>query len=88
MNFLVYNDVEPLVIENKLPFNPLKDPALMEKLMERDDGVQFSHSLEEQIGGQLRAGLRLTDLFEDYNNEGALREYMPTYIATRAVKTV
>ena len=33
----------------------------MAQLSESDDGVQFSHTLEEQIGGQLAAGLILTD---------------------------
>jgi hypothetical protein len=52
-----------------------------------DDAYQFSHTYEEQVGGQLRAGFRLTDLFDDYNNAGALSKYnVPTYVATRAVK--
>lgn len=87
INFL-FNDYEKLVVENKLPFNPLKDPSLYEMLMTEDGGVQFSHSLEEQIGGQLKAGLCLTDLIDDYDRpgNGRLCEFTPTYIATRAVK--
>ncbi|MDR0916836.1 MAG: class I SAM-dependent methyltransferase [Oscillospiraceae bacterium] len=86
LNFLIEKDEEPLVIANKLPFNPLKNPEQLVLLAACDDGVQFSHSLEEQLGGQLKAGLRLTDLFEDYNDSGALAKYAPCYIATRAVK--
>lgn len=87
INFL-FDDYDELVVVNKLPFNPLKDPALYEKMMKDNEGVQFSHSLEEQIGGQLKAGLRLTDLFDDYDKPGKRRlsEFTPTYIATRAVK--
>ena len=88
INFL-FNDYNKLVVENKLPFNPLKDPALYEQSMKNNDGLQFSHTLEEQIGGQLRAGLRLTDLFEDYNRpyeNDRLHEFVPTFIATRSVK--
>ena len=71
----------------RLPFNPLKDPALMKEMEEGDFGVQFSHSLEEQLGGQLKAGLVLTDLYEDINREGFLAEMnIPSYIATRAIK--
>lgn len=36
--------------------------------------MQFSHTLEEQIGGQSEAGFVLTDLFEDYNGDGKLPE--------------
>ena len=55
--------------------------------MENDLGIQFSHTLDEQIGGQLKAGFMLTDLYEDTNGSGRLHEYhVPTYIATRAMK--
>ena len=59
----------------------------MKKCMETDSGVQFSHSLTEQIGGQLKAGFILTDLYEDTNGSGPLHELsIPTFLATRAVK--
>lgn len=54
------------------------------------EGVQFSHSMEEQLDGQLKAGFTLTDLYEDRDRKGgaAISEYMPQYMATRAVKMV
>jgi len=79
------SDKEPLLVVNKLPFNPLKDEALFRQSMHSNDGVQFSHTLEEQVGGQLRAGLVLTDLFED-SDPSILGQYCPLFIATRAVK--
>ncbi|MDR2103201.1 MAG: class I SAM-dependent methyltransferase [Treponema sp.] len=87
LNFM-FDDVtaSPLVVVNKLPFNPLRDPELYKKLDKANDGIQFSHSLEEQIGGQLKAGFILTDLYEDHDRTGLLREYAPQYIATRAIK--
>jgi len=55
--------------------------------MKNDWGIQFSHTLEEQLGGQLKAGFLLTDLYEDTNGEGRLHEFgVPSFIATRAVK--
>ena len=86
INFLFDGEEETTVV-NSLPFDPIADPELMKQLKNGDDGVQFSHSLEEQIGGQLEAGFRLTDLYEDTNGEGRLHEMnIPSYIATRAVK--
>lgn len=74
-------------IQNKLPFNPIKDKKLFEEGLKKNDGVQFSHTLEEQIGGQLRAGFMLTDVYEDTDGYGKLHEYnIPTFWATRAVK--
>jgi SAM-dependent methyltransferase len=85
----LFEDVckSPLVVKNKLPFNPLKDPELAKKQDSEKDGVQFSHTLEEQIGGQLKAGFTLLDLYEDGDKNCCLREYnIPQYIATRAIK--
>lgn len=80
-------DTEENRVQNFLPFNPLKNPEQMRQLEAEEDGVQFSHTLEEQIGGQLEAGFRLTDLYEDTNGYGNLHEHhIPTFWATRAVK--
>lgn len=61
-----------------------------EFLASQFEGIQFSHSMEEQLGGQLKAGFILTDLYEDRDREGgaAIREYCPQYMATRAIKPV
>ena len=86
INYLFAGDDETRVV-NRLPFNPLKDPAQRRQLEEADCGIQFSHTLDEQLGGRLRAGFRLTDLYEDSNGEGRLHELgIPCYVATRAVK--
>jgi hypothetical protein len=91
LDYLVEED-NPLLIVNKLPYNPLKDEVLYERCMKEvdndGDGFQFSHTIEEQIGGQLKAGLVLTDLYEDTDppETGVLGQYVPLYIATRAVK--
>jgi len=84
LNFLFDDDEKlPLIVSDKLPYNPLKNKEQYKKLEESDNGIQFSrHTLEEQIGGQLKAGFILKDLYEDYNNTGVLKEYAPTYFAT------
>jgi SAM-dependent methyltransferase len=87
INFLFDDDEQPpLIVTNKLPYNPLKDKIQYKKLEENDNGIQFSHTMEEQIGGQLKAGFILKDLYEDYNNSGLIKEYIATYIATFAMK--
>ncbi len=85
INYIV--DMEEKEIVWKMPFDPLTDEKAKQFLMDEDCGMQFSHTLEEQIGGQLKAGFTLTDLYEDTNGEGRLHELnIKTYIATRAVK--
>jgi ubiquinone/menaquinone biosynthesis C-methylase UbiE len=87
INYL-FDDIEnlPLVLTNKLPYNPLKNKELYKKIEKTNDGIQFSHTIEEQIGGQLKAGFILKDLYEDHDSVGLLKEYIPTFIATLAMK--
>ena len=81
------NDVPEIGKIYKMPFNPLKNPELYEEFSNPDDAYEFSHTIEEQIGGQLKAGFILTDLYEDVDTETFLSHYnFPEYIATRAVK--
>lgn len=85
INFIF--DEDESSVKYKLPFNPLKDPQLYEDSVKNDWGIQFSHTMEEQVGGQLEAGFRLTHLYEDTNGEGRLHEFnIPSFLATRAVK--
>lgn len=72
-------------ITGRLPFDPLKDPEQMESLMKDDCGVQFSHTIGEQIAGQIRAGFEILDVYDDTNESGFLREHgVPTFWATLA----
>ena len=85
VNYIV--DSEEKAIVNSLPFDPLANPQQMEQLRAEDAGVQFSHTLEEQIGGQLDAGFTLLELYEDFNGEGRLHDmHIPTFLAMRARK--
>ena len=85
VNYLVNED--ETVICNTMPFNPLINEDQREQLEADDCGMQFSHTAEEQLGGQLKAGFILTDIYGDTNGEGRLhRMGVETYYATRAVK--
>ena len=80
-------DEEENALKYALPFNPLKDPKLYEDSIKNNWGIQFSHTIQEQIGGQLKAGFILTDLYEDTNGYGRLHELnVPSFVATRCVK--
>lgn len=46
---------------------------------------QYSHTLEELIGGQIEAGLVIFGFYEDTNEE-AICDYLPRYFVTRALK--
>jgi len=86
INYLFDDCYKSLEIVNKLPFNPLKNKEQLIKSEKNNDGIQFSHTIEEQIGGQLKAGFILKDLYEDHDNVSLLKDYIPTFIATLAIK--
>ena len=70
-------------ISQSLPFNPIKDPILYRE----EDGYQFSHSLTEQIGGLIKAGFIIRDMYEDTNGYGLFDELnIPSFIAINAIK--
>ncbi|MBW6399564.1 class I SAM-dependent methyltransferase [Roseomonas sp. HJA6] len=75
-----------LVVRHPLPYADVIDLPTeeLQRLLERTHLMEFSHSLETQIGGQLKAGFLLTHLFEDRDcgppGTGRSR-YMPPHIA-------
>jgi SAM-dependent methyltransferase len=79
-----------LVVKYALPYSCLEslDEEELENQLEAQLSIEFSHSLEDQIGGQTDAGLVITALYEDtWDDEStALNPWMPTFIATRAEK--
>ncbi len=80
VNYIV--DEAERQIVNRLPFDPVSDEAQRLQLEKADAGMQFSHTLEEQINGQLEAGFTLLSLYEDTNGEGRLHELnIPTFLA-------
>ena len=82
---------DEMVVRFPLPYADVTDLPQDElrRLIARDHVVEFSHSLQSQIGGQLEAGFLLTHLLEDKDagmpNTGRSR-FMATTFATRAIK--
>jgi SAM-dependent methyltransferase len=80
-----------LMVRFPLPYADTSSLPAEELQQRLDTGepVEFSHTLEEQIGGQLEAGLLLAGFYEDRypDAEGdRLSYYMATFMATRAIK--
>lgn len=74
----------------KLPFSAMKDlpPETVQKYQQEGEPLEFSHTLEDQIGGQIEAGFLIAGFYEDGLRDSGdlLNEYLPTFIATRAIK--
>jgi SAM-dependent methyltransferase len=77
-----------LQVKYSLPYSDLDSLSQEERqrYMEEEEPLEFGHTLDDQIGGQCDAGFQITGFYEDYAPGEALARYMPTFIATRAVK--
>lgn len=77
-----------LVSRHTLPFNPLTDltEEQIKMKIENHMPLAFSHTLTEQIGGLIKAGFELTDIYEDCDGGGLFDKYMNSYVCVRAVK--
>ena len=75
-----------LVVRHPLPFSSLDLPEAERARAYCGGPIEYSHSLTEQIGGQLAAGFILTHLVEAPFHADATARYLPGYIATRARK--
>jgi SAM-dependent methyltransferase len=75
-------------LKYEVPFSSLTSPSEDERraARARNEPLEFGHTLQDQIGGQLDAGLVLTDFYEDTHVEGSnLNDWLPTFAATRAI---
>lgn len=80
-----------LVAQFRLPYSDVEQLGESEKRKEeivQGAAFEFGHSLELQIGGQLKVGFLLGGLYEDWWEEAAtpLNRLSPTTVATLALK--
>lgn len=80
-----------LQVKYVLPYADTESLSVEERNQREQEGspLEFSHTLEDQIGGQIEAGFVITGFYEDRHEDeewDILGRYMSTYIATRAIK--
>lgn len=81
-------DEGKLVARHKLPYSDLDLPKEeLDEVIRQNRTVEFSHTLSDQIGGQLAAGLHMTAMFEDdWGEPNTLADLYDPFIATRSIK--
>lgn len=85
-----------IIVRHSLPYSDLEflssgaaGPGALARWIAEGEAFEFSHTLEDLIGGQCDAGLVITAMFEDrwpWPDAPALERFFPWFIATRAVK--
>jgi SAM-dependent methyltransferase len=85
-------DKGDLKVCHRLPYADATDlsPEERQRYLDRGEALEFSHTLTDQLAGQMEAGFVLTGFYEDSFDssvDDALTRYMPTMLATCAVKS-
>jgi len=77
-----------LVVTKKLPYSDVLDSSdeAIDAYVANQTPLEFSHYLEELIGGQMKAGFVLSGYYDDRDSSDILSEHIPVYSATRAIK--
>ncbi len=81
-----------LEVRHSIPYSDLSDLSETERrrlVLDRGRPLEFSHTLADQIGGQLDAGFLIDGFFEDrYANpeRDPISRFVDTFLATRAIK--
>jgi hypothetical protein len=77
-----------LQVRWSIPYSDLENltPEQIQAYEREGSPLEWSHTLETQIGGQTEAGFLIAGFYEDINPGDALEKVTPTYIATRAIK--
>ena len=77
-----------LNLKYKIPYSDLEQLPKEELQMriERKEPLEFGHSLDDQIGGQIKVGFSIHGFFEDYWDDDFLDPYIKSFVATLAVK--
>jgi SAM-dependent methyltransferase len=77
-----------LVVRHSIPYSDLTSLTEDERQRWTASGqpLEFGHSLEDQIAGQLEAGFVLTGFYEDVDPKHVLSNFIPSFIATRAIR--
>lgn len=82
------DDEGVLEVKYAIPFSDLTSTSEedRQRLIDRGMPMEFGHSLDDQIGGQIDAGFTIAGFYEDRFPGFVLDKHIATFIATRAVK--
>ena len=77
-----------LEVRYSIPYSDLEslDEAARQNYLDHGWPLEFGHSLDDQIGGQLAAGFLLAGFYEDKDPQKFLSNYIASFISTRAIK--
>jgi SAM-dependent methyltransferase len=83
-----WDEAKALKVRYSIPYSDLDQlpPDELAAKLKVNDALEYGHSLDAQLGGQIKAGFAITGFYEDISGWDLLDPHIKTFIATRAVK--
>lgn len=79
-----------LRVRYPLPYSDVSSlsASQLQRKLDEEEPLEFSHSLDAQIGGQIKAGFFITGFYEDhwFDDTWLFSHFSPVCIATRALR--
>lgn len=77
-----------LEVKYAVPYSDLTslDETVLQARLAEGEPLEFGHSLQDQIGGQIEAGFVISGFYEDTAPNDTLSKFLPWLIATKADK--
>lgn len=75
-----------LLLKYSLPFNSKRLEEKGQLTIDPEYGYEFSHTLEEQIQGQLKNDFAMIDFYESKDSRNRLSQFGSDYIANLSIK--
>jgi len=90
-DYIAIDEKGVLEVTHSLPYveHETLSQEVLEQRIQNIEMFHFSHTMETQLGGLMKAGFVITDFFEDSRpaeDGNPIRYYMPSYYVARAQK--
>lgn len=87
-DFYKWDNYKKIEVAYSIPYSDIEQlpKEQLEDRINNKETLEFGHSLESQIGGQIKAGFVIAGFYEDKSGGDFLDKYINTFIATKAIK--
>ncbi len=87
-DYAAWEKDQSLITKYKIPYSDLAQlpKAELEQRIANREPLEFGHSLDDQIGGQIKVGFSIHGFYEDKFERDFIDDYISTFIATLAIK--
>ncbi|HTX73883.1 MAG TPA: class I SAM-dependent methyltransferase [Rectinemataceae bacterium] len=84
-----WDEKRTLTVRYRIPYSDLEQlpSEELEARMAAQAPLEFGHTLDDQIGGQIAAGFSIAGFYEDDRGGDLLDPYIKSFIATLAIKS-